>query len=123
MLYELQDYINASVDDMERLYTYQETINNLRAAAHYSLDWDVTDVFIWIYKCIDGFLPLLEAPTQEALAILAHFCVMLKKAETQWWLQGWTNCTMSEIYRRMDEEHKVWIYKPAEEIGWVPPRG
>lgn len=77
---------------------------------------------MWIYRYTDSFLPYLKLPTQEALAILAYFCIMVKKVETQWWLQGWANRIMSEIYDRLDEEHRTWIYPAIEEIGWVPPR-
>ncbi|KAH6879862.1 C6 zinc finger protein [Thelonectria olida] len=121
MLCELQNRINVHVEDPGRLCIYTETINSLRSAAYCSINWEGADAFVWIYRCIDGFLPLLELSTQEALAILAHFCVMVKKAETQWWLQGWADRIISEVYRRLDAEHKAWIHRPAEEMGWVAP--
>ncbi|KAH6871494.1 hypothetical protein B0T10DRAFT_568283 [Thelonectria olida] len=120
---EIQDRINAQVEDLESIYIYTETINSLRSAVYYSVGLEGTDVFVWLHRCIDGFLPLLERSTQKAQAILEHFCVMVKKAETQWWLQGWANRIMSEVYGRMDEEHRAWICRPAEEIGWVAPSG
>jgi hypothetical protein len=107
MLCELQDRIYASVKGAVKLQIYDETMNSLRSAACYSINWEGIDAFIWIYRCIDGFLPLLQLLTQEALVILAHFCVMIKKSETQWWMQGWTNRIMSEGYGRMDGEHKA----------------
>lgn len=123
MLCELQDRVSASVDDTEKLNIFYERISSLRSAAYHTLDWEGTDVFVWIYGCIDGFLPLLKAQNQEALAILAYFCLLLKKAETQWWVQGWADRTMQEIHERLDDEHKNWILRPAEEMGWVAPRG
>jgi hypothetical protein len=120
ILDNLQTLISRDVQDDDLLHIYIIAINNLRGA-YCIADWDIVDAFIWIYGCADGFSTLLGAPTQEALVILAHFCVLLKRSERQWWLQGWSDHTMSTIYHLLDEKHKLWVLSPAEEVGWVAP--
>ena len=82
---------------------------------------DLTDAFIWMYKIANEFFPLLRIPTQEAVAIFAHFCVLLKRLENQWWLNGWADHLISKAYHLLDDEHRLWIQWPIEEIGWLPP--
>ncbi|KAJ0132570.1 Myosin-2 heavy chain [Fusarium oxysporum f. sp. albedinis] len=86
----------------------------------YTPSWESTDLFFWLYGAIDGFLPLVKARDQEAWAVLAHFCLMVKRAETQWWLKGWADCMMRKIHMQLDEEHKSWILRLSEEMGWIP---
>ncbi|KAF4998670.1 hypothetical protein FGRMN_2996 [Fusarium graminum] len=121
MLYELEHQIRSCVLDPQKLDILIERINSLKSAACQSLDWEASDMFFWLSGGIDGFLPLIKARDQEAWAVLAHFCPMLKKAERQWWLQGWADCTMRKIHQQLDEEYKAWILRPSEEMGWIAP--
>ncbi|GKT41158.1 uncharacterized protein ColSpa_01339 [Colletotrichum spaethianum] len=84
---------------------------------------DIMDIFIWKYFVSDEFLPLLKTPgaDQEAIVIYAHFCIVLKKLESQWWLQGWATHLISQAWELLDENHKSWIQWPMEELGWSPP--
>lgn len=121
MLERLKYLINSQVTDQEKLTVYNETINKLGAAAHSSHQWEGLDAFIWIYRCSDDFLPLLNPPTQEALAILAYFASMLQKLEAQWWLRGWADHIMSFACSQLDAEHMSWIHPPAEHSSWGIP--
>ncbi|KAK2055102.1 hypothetical protein LY76DRAFT_521152 [Colletotrichum caudatum] len=84
---------------------------------------DIVDIFIWKYFVSDEFLPLLRTPgaRQEAVVIYAHFCVVLKRLESQWWLQGWATHLISQAWELLDEGHKPWIQWPMDELGWAPP--
>ncbi|OHE91142.1 hypothetical protein CORC01_13553, partial [Colletotrichum orchidophilum] len=84
---------------------------------------DIMDMFIWKYFVSDEFLPLLKEPraNQEAIVIYAHFCIVLKRLESQWWLQGWSIHLISQAWELLDESHKSWIQWPMEELGWAPP--
>ncbi|KAH7020503.1 hypothetical protein EDB80DRAFT_882537 [Ilyonectria destructans] len=112
--------VGSFVYDTEKLDILTERISSLQSPACHVPDWEATDLFFWLYGCIDGFLPLVKARNQEAWVVMAHFCLILKKAETQWWLQGWADCTMRKIHQELDDEHKSWILGPAEEMGWIP---
>lgn len=82
-----------------------------------------SDVFIFLF-CVSGdYLTLLKDRTQESLAIFAHFCIIAKKLEHYWWSDGWSEHLMSQIYAMLDEEHRLWIRWPMEEIGWLPTQG
>lgn len=86
-----------------------------------AVEVETTDVFMWIYRVADSFLPFLRVPTQEAIAIFAHFCVLFKRIRNQWWLEGWADHLISKAYGLLDEEHRLWIRWPIEEMGWLPP--
>lgn len=82
------------------------------------------DVLPWHGRVNRDFFPLLDAnpPKQEAVAIFAHFLVLLKKLESQWWLEGWPDHLMGKAWAALDAEHRQWIGWPMEELGWIPPR-
>ncbi|KAK0724205.1 hypothetical protein B0H67DRAFT_597958 [Lasiosphaeris hirsuta] len=89
---------------------------------------DVLDAMLWLWEVSDSLVPLLKsdpardlAPAQEAVAIFAHFCILLKHHESHWWLQGWGDHLISRAYDILDAEHRSWIEWPMREIGWVPP--
>ncbi|KAH7194389.1 hypothetical protein DER44DRAFT_889502 [Fusarium oxysporum] len=121
VLCQLEERIRDSVPEGEKLNVLIERIGSLRSAACNIPNWESTDLFFWLYGGIDGFLPLVKARDQEAWAVLAHFCLMVKRAETQWWLKGWADCMMRKIHMQLDEEHKSWILRLSEEMGWIPP--
>ncbi|KAF4445457.1 C6 zinc finger domain-containing protein [Fusarium austroafricanum] len=118
ILWQLEDRIRSQGSDS--LDILLARINSLRSAACCSPDWEGTDLFFWLFECIDDFLPLVKARDQEAWVVMAHFCLMMKKAETQWWLKGWSDCMMRKIYQQLDEEHRSWILRLIEEMGWIP---
>lgn len=84
---------------------------------------DSGDIFITIWMVARDFLPLLRGPDarQEAVAIFAHFLIILKKLEPQWWSDGWPEHLIERIWEMLDQEHRLWIQWPVEELGWVPP--
>ncbi|KAH6643428.1 hypothetical protein BKA67DRAFT_596175 [Truncatella angustata] len=87
---------------------------------HSQTPYELTDAFVWIYVVAEDLLPLLRAPTQEAVAIFAFFCVLLKALDGQWWLQGWGQHLISRAYALLDDEWRLRIRWPIDEIGWIP---
>ncbi|KAL5612780.1 hypothetical protein BROUX41_004135 [Berkeleyomyces rouxiae] len=82
---------------------------------------DITDAFVWVFADLDPFLIQLRAQTQESIAIMAHFGVMMRVIENHWWLEGWSFLLLAKAWDVLDEEHKLWVRWPIEQIGWVPP--
>lgn len=80
---------------------------------------DLTDAFVWVFEVAEDLLPLLKGPTQEAVAITAFFAVLLKRLDRQWWLQGWADHLIAKSYNLLDEEHRLWIQWPLQEIGYL----
>ncbi|RDW60828.1 hypothetical protein BP6252_12211 [Coleophoma cylindrospora] len=131
-LWTLQRFINESTCDTDERQTYSKTIDQLRvsynvvyspeSAECYSIGPpEATDSFVWLYRLSDHFLKLLGEKKQESLAILAYFCVLLKRHDAVWWVHGWSEHLISQIHQRLDEEHRLWINWPIREIGWLPP--
>ncbi|KAK1777211.1 hypothetical protein QBC45DRAFT_331258 [Copromyces sp. CBS 386.78] len=75
---------------------------------------DVLDAMLWLWAVSDSLVPLLKIPTQEAVAIFAHFGILLKHHERQWWLQGWGDHLILRAKDILDEEHQGWISWPLE---------
>lgn len=80
---------------------------------------DLTDAFVWVFEVAEDLLPLLRERTQEAVAIFAFFTVLLKRLEKHWWLRGWADHLIAKSYNLLDEEHRLWIQWPLQEIGYV----
>lgn len=81
------------------------------------------DIFVWQWDAAKDLVPLLRGPTprQEAMIVYAHYLVMFKKLESQWWLEGWAAHIMERIWASLDDEFQIWVQWPIQEIGWVPP--
>lgn len=92
------------------------------ASGNAPLSLDLSDAFVWLFIVADDFLPLLKpsaGPAQEALAIFAHFCILLKRLDGEWWLQGWGTHLILRCHSLLDDEHRLWIRWPIEEAGIV----
>ena len=79
-----------------------------------------SNMYSWLYKMDDKFIDLLKQNDPVTLVIFAHFCVLLKFLSSCWWMQGWSTHLLQEVWRLLDDEHRLWIRWPIEEIGWKP---
>ncbi|KAK5658627.1 hypothetical protein OQA88_2020 [Cercophora sp. LCS_1] len=110
-----------SVHDETKLDIYVRTVNHMRGIYHIIAFKphgyvDLSDLFTWIYEVNEDFFPLLEMPTQEALAVFAYFCVLFKRSEFHFWLEGWADRLIRRVKGLVDREHEGWIAWPVEEI-------
>jgi hypothetical protein len=80
---------------------------------------EMADVFIWLFRITDAYLALLQRRTQPSLAILAFFCPLARRLDGNWWMQGWSSLLMGRIWDALDEEHRLWVQWPVEEMGWL----
>jgi hypothetical protein len=79
-----------------------------------------SDVFIWLFRVNNGYLDLIRDHCQDAVAIFAYFCVLLKILDHKWWMDGSSVHLIQQIWNTLDEDHRLWIRWPIEQIGWVP---
>ncbi|KAL1893967.1 hypothetical protein Sste5346_006108 [Sporothrix stenoceras] len=79
-----------------------------------------SSVYYWLYCIEDDFLHLIVQRRPLALVVFAHFVVLLRVLSSCWWMQGWTTHLMQEIWELLDEDHRLWICWPIEELGWRP---
>ncbi|KZF26555.1 hypothetical protein L228DRAFT_257970 [Xylona heveae TC161] len=115
-------------EEKERQFqVYAHTIEELGKVfslmhdSHTSMS-DIMRTFIWPNRIPQGYISLLSARKQQALAIFAYYCVPLKNLELYWWMEGWSTHLLSTIYRLLDERHRLWIRWPMEQVGWEPER-
>ena len=123
-LQDLQMWLDESTKHRDHLYIYSRAIRELQSLYRLlttDTRLEILDAFVWIWEVADDFLPLLELSTQGAVVIFAYFCVVLKRLDNQWWLQGWADHLMSQAYATLDDEHRLWIGWPIEQIGLVVP--
>lgn len=83
-------------------------------------EFESADIFIWFFRVEDDFVQLLREHHQGALAVFAHFCVLLKMIDYRWWVGSGATYHLSRVYRLLDAEHRLWIRWPIEEMGWIP---
>jgi hypothetical protein len=124
-LLELRQLIRGTVTDHKTLQIYNQTVEEL--AVSFSLVYNIgpeitgtSETFRWILRISQEYLHLLNQGEGEAFVILAYFCVLLKQMDCFWWMEGWSIHLISGIYDSLDEEHRLWLRWPMEEIGWVP---
>ncbi|KAF7938962.1 uncharacterized protein EAE98_001299 [Botrytis deweyae] len=124
-LSHLRIAIETTVPDEHEVQMYTEAIRGLELSYKFMYkcpaeQYETGDIFIWLFRVPDEYLSRLNDGTQEALAILAYSVVCFKKLENLWWIEGWSNHLMANIYQFLDEEHRQWVQAPIDEIGWVP---
>lgn len=122
---DLLTLVSSSSTNQSELKAYTKAIKGLEQAWQFMQQCptdqlETGDVFIWLFRLSDEYLTRLRDGTQEALTIFAYSCLLFKKLEGLWWIEGWSNHLMSNIYEYLDEEHRGWIQLPIREIGWVP---
>ncbi|APA09404.1 hypothetical protein sscle_05g041740 [Sclerotinia sclerotiorum 1980 UF-70] len=124
-LSHLRNAIETTVHNEDELRIYTDAIYELELSYRFMYKcpaekYEAGDIFIWLFRLSDEYMARLKGGTQEALAILAYSSVCFKKLENLWWIEGWSNHLMANIYKYLDEEHKQWVQIPINEIGWVP---
>ncbi|KAI1425851.1 hypothetical protein F5Y12DRAFT_744929 [Xylaria sp. FL1777] len=93
---------------------------NLFFKSGFSEEERLRSAMIWLVKIPDPFIELLKTHDSEALCVLAFFCVLLKRLEHLWWIEGWSFHLIERIYSTLDNKYRLWIQWPLEEIGWAP---
>ncbi|KAL5320072.1 hypothetical protein ACEPPN_013132 [Leptodophora sp. 'Broadleaf-Isolate-01'] len=122
---ELRHVILDTVSDDSKAQTYMCTIDGLEKSFAVMHSWpagtcEMTDVFVWLFDLSEEYLELLKEWTQESLAIFAYLSVLFQRIECYWWMEGWSVHLISQLYPLLDEEHRLWIRWPIEQIGWIP---
>jgi hypothetical protein len=125
-LADLRHHINVAPIDSDHLQIYIAAIDELEKSYtvvfNYSSPKDVSFEILltWLYHFPPEYLLLLKDHTQEALVIFAYGCTLLNRLNFCWWMEGWAVHLIERLYRSLDQEHRLWIQWPVEEIGWIP---
>ncbi|XDG01020.1 hypothetical protein ABKA04_000635 [Annulohypoxylon sp. FPYF3050] len=125
-LKELETTIRMYVKDAQKLEVLAHSIDELKRAFAFTHSANVVDdqrvrgVFMWLFGIRDEFTRLIKEHDNEALSVLSFFCVLLKRLDYIWWIEGWGIHLIERICSVLDEGYRLWIQWPIEEIGWVP---
>lgn len=126
-LQALQQLIEEAASDMSNVQVYLQALEKLArsfpatsSSSARSSQTSPQTAFVWLYRVSDEFVICLQRRDPIALVILAHFCVLLNDLSHIWCMKGWVEHLLSEIHRSLDEEHRMWMNWPMEEIGWIP---
>lgn len=140
IMHDLASLIDKNVDDPGLRNIYQREISELRCHVSAALapsrgggggdqasattdshqPLDMVDGFVWHYLASSEFMQLLRQDRQEAIAIYAHSFIIFSTMENIRWMQGWATFLFSKAWRLLDDEHRLWVQWPMEEIGWSP---
>ncbi|KAH7323538.1 hypothetical protein BKA65DRAFT_70746 [Rhexocercosporidium sp. MPI-PUGE-AT-0058] len=101
-------------DDDEDISIYKQTIDELRRASALSYRKngilnDVAVTYIWPGAIQQRFLELLHDKQPEALVILAHYCVLLKRVDYCWPFRGVGEKMLRSIVKELSLVWKPWI--------------
>ncbi|KAN0105849.1 hypothetical protein V8E51_008725 [Hyaloscypha variabilis] len=77
-------------------------------------------ILLWMMIIPDAFITFLQDRNAEALCIFGYYCVLLKKLDSLWFIHGWSEDLIENIYWLLVERHRGYIVWPMQEIGWAP---
>lgn len=70
----------------------------------------------WAVRVSDEFVELLSRREPAALVLLAHVCVLLKREEPCWFMDGHAERLIATIKQSFDEKWLAWIQWPLDQI-------
>ena len=71
---------------------------------------------LWVESIPSTYLEALSELQPGALVVLAHWCIMLKRAEMRWYLQGAAKNVLSGIHGALSEEWSTRIAWPLQVV-------
>ncbi|KAI9045306.1 Zn(II)2Cys6 transcription factor domain-containing protein [Aspergillus affinis] len=71
----------------------------------------------WPFGLESKYLNLLRERDPMALAILAHYCLVLHHFRHHWWLEGWSIRVAQSIWDQLHESWKPYVSWVIKEVG------
>ncbi|PGH29786.1 hypothetical protein GX50_07457 [[Emmonsia] crescens] len=78
-------------------------------------DWSMALRFPIIFS--EQTLLSLRRREPTALVLLAHFCVLLHRAPTRWWAEGWSEQVIDAVFRSLDQRWRHAMAWPMKAMG------
>lgn len=105
---------SASEKDIEDLETCRSALDEWRrvCALPFAPSRTVSlgvSLFVWPGTVSEEYVQLLHEKRPEALVILAHYCVLLKRLGALWFLKGAGDKLMNAVVEELDEEWHPWM--------------
>lgn len=123
-VWRVREFIMGHVSDTADREMYIEAVGLLSQSyafvmAGVSRAADTTVVMPWLFEVPDQFMDCLQRKSPPALIVFAYFCVLVKKLDWMWWLEGLSERFMDEMFNALDPEYREWLRWPSEAIGWT----
>jgi hypothetical protein len=93
-----------ALDELRRILSPCKTTVGFKAA-----------FLIWPSMVPIDYIRLLHLKHPIALIILAHYCVLIKKIETVWYLRGLGQNLLSSIHEVLEPKWRPWLEWPMEQ--------
>jgi hypothetical protein len=81
----------------------------------------------WPIVIPDAYIEMVRQRNPQALVLLAHYCLLLKRVDERWWIEGKAEELLGKIARvlvasEQGAEWERWIEWPVREVGVVRRR-
>ena len=99
---------------LRRVYVVATT-NNIIEPQVATLSWPIV--------IPDAFIEMVQAHNPYALVLLAHYCILLKRNDSRWWIEGKAEELLTKIRTILDREWggeeswAIWLQWPVGEVG------
>lgn len=77
----------------------------------------VSVTLAWPCMITLSFIKLVEERVPEALVLVAHYCVLLKRIETLWWMTGKAENLLETVRAALGGGWDEWIQWPIDKVG------
>lgn len=123
-VWRVREFIMGHVSDLADREMYIQAVGLLSQSyafvmADVSRMADTTVVMPWLFEVPDQFMDCLQRKSPPALIVFAYFCVLVKKLDWMWWLEGLSERFMGQMFNALDPEYREWLRWPSEAIGWT----
>ncbi|KAE9382150.1 hypothetical protein N431DRAFT_393968 [Stipitochalara longipes BDJ] len=102
---DMLEVCKAALDELRRLFACPHEPMRTRV---------MIAIHVWPGTVSQRFVELMQERRPEALVILAHYCVLLKKVDSCWWLAGVGNRMLAAIDEALGLEWRPWIEWPLD---------
>ncbi|KAK9244586.1 hypothetical protein V1506DRAFT_540908 [Lipomyces tetrasporus] len=115
------DEANSHNRDSDAKKAYCSAIQKLRNyfEIFYSQGQQVRIAMAWPITVPSAYIALLKSRQPMALVVLAHYCVILRLFDRCWWLTGWSENVVEEIYQSLDASWRPSMRWPIKIVGQV----
>ena len=115
---QLEDRMQLTISETDR-NTYEPAIQILKDCFKVASSDDRNNgmVLSWSISLSPEYIELLDSRQPVALVILSYYAVSLNEIRDSWWVMGWGNKLIQEVYQVVDDEWKSLLVWPMKKIG------
>lgn len=110
---------STTITEMEAYETVISQLRGLSTASLHAQDSIARRAFacIWLFTIPEIFIRLVDELRPPALAIMAHYCLLLKKCQSCWYMETRAYSLLKMVRMCLDEEWIACIQHPLSVLG------